>query len=201
MQLVAFWLSVTLGPVGAQSDPLASLDVGANLTLVKSALARRGVTRPMILEREVPQTLATALVDSGLLEAINGGGCTPRDRDGALSLAAFKRFMLGRRPGARYAVSFSERRGLSFMLARLNVPVDARADPRDGWSVQRLRRVRRALSSLAPYRPHPDKPDAYGNVFSWTGRSRRGVVRVRYRPERDELWVLLAPRQACRSRR
>ena len=193
MTVGVVWLLLSLGPAGAFPDPLASLDVGADVRVVEQALGARGVRRPVRLEGTAPQALARGLVDSGLLEAINGAGCTPRDGAGALRAEPFARFVLGARGGARYAASFSDR-GLSFFLARLSVPVDPRRDPPGGWSPHRLHRLRRALAALSPYRLFPEKPDRYGNVTRWKGRTPRGDVRIRYRPASDELWVLLAPR-------
>ena len=199
MVLVILGWAVMIGPAAVPPDPLASLDVGVRLEEVQRSLARRGVTRPQLLNRETPQALARALVDSGLLEAVNGAGCAPRDREGAFQAGPFARFLLGGQADARYVVSFSGSRRLSFLLTRVKVPVDRGADPKGGWSAKRLHRLRAVLSSLAPYRPRAESRDSYGNVTRWVGRTRRGVVRIRYRPEWDELWVLLAPRDVCRS--
>jgi hypothetical protein len=157
---------------------------------------------PELLEASEPQALTRGLLDNGLLETLNRFGFTPTLPGRGFDPSAFRAFLLLRRGdadltlvfGGNGAASDPAGRGRRLVLAllRLPVPVDPTQDPAGGWSPKRLRLLREALQALAPFALRGLEQDRYGNTFAWSGaHARLQDVRVWYRPERDELRLVL----------
>lgn len=136
-----------------------------------------------------PQAMRRALIDTGLLEAINRSGAAPKRKDGAFDFAAFHRFAFGGSTDET-TVAVMSQEGLRFLFTVRRVPVDASKD-RDGWAKARLHRIESALAALAPYDLQPVGKDRWGDSFQWKGKKGRDRIAVWYVAEQDELRVLM----------
>jgi hypothetical protein len=117
-----------------------------------------------------------------------------------LGQQALADFLLARQGERRLILAFEvagadgQGRRLRCALVRVPVPVDPSADPAGGWSPSRLHRLREALAEAAAFQLQVLERDRYGNAFAWKGRHPQGgQVRLWYRPEDDELRLLLVP--------
>ena len=180
MQLVLALLAI--------ASPIDSLQVGASEKDVAEGLRRGGGAVEWVDAGE-SQAMRKALIDSGLLAAINKSGAAPKRKDGSFDFSAFSRFGMARSGGARY-VAVMAQDGLRFLLAVKKVPIDAAKD-RDGWSEARLHRIKSALDELSPYDIKPTQRDRWGNSFQWKGKKGRDQIAVWFIPETDELRVLM----------
>lgn len=181
---------ILLFPLFLAQAELTQLHVGQSPLEVQAILERQGAVVHR-LESTDPQALRRALIDGHLLAEWNRQGLGPKTKEGGLDPRGFERLLIAEAPGRRWIATFS-RGGLTSVLGRFRVPVDASADPPGGWSPRRLDPLRRALNALQPFGLAPRDPDAYGNVTAWRARAGGGAVRVTYTPTEDELLVLLA---------
>ncbi|MBN2496654.1 MAG: hypothetical protein JXR96_18840 [Deltaproteobacteria bacterium] len=182
------WLLLA-APVGAGPGELVDKILSAD-RLARAAEAFPALER---LAQAQPQALRKALVDTGLLEALNRLDLSPRRPDGALDPSPMAVLLRGEIEGLPAVLSFDARGALRIAQLALRVPVltPDREGPEHGWSAGRLAARKRALASLARFSLEPLEKDAYGNVFVWKGRAGRAELRAWYRPERDELRVVL----------
>jgi hypothetical protein len=172
----------------ALASPVDSLHVGASEKDVAEGMKRSGASVAWVGSAE-PQALRRALIESGLLEAINRSGAAPKRKDGGFDFAAFRRFAFAKSGNASWVAALSQE-GLRFLLSVQRVPVDQTKD-REGWSGARLHRLQSALAALAPYELQPLAKDRWGNSFQWKGKKGRDRIAVWFVPERDELRVLM----------
>ena len=184
----ALGLGVLLGPRSGRANPFSGLSLARPLT--STALAEHGFSGARTWSARAPMAMKRGLIDTGLLEAINHAKATPKGRDGGLDAKALATFGVARRGKRRYAFAGSKGR-LRFALVRIPVPVDASKDGRGGWSPKRLHRLQGVLQELRAWNLRPSERDRYGNRFEWRGKALGGRVWVQYRPEQDEVWVLV----------
>ncbi len=172
----------------AIGSPVDSLALGASEKEVTEGLRRAGGAVEWVDAGE-PQAMRRALIDTGLLEAINRASAAPERKDGGFDFGVFRRFALAQTAG-RTSVAVMSQAGLRFLLVIERVPIDPSKD-RDGWTKARLHRLESALAALSPYELQPVSKDRWGNSFEWKGRKGRDRLEVWYRPERDELRILM----------
>ena len=141
------------------------------------------------LDVSAPQGFRSGLVDTELLSELNRHRWAPKRREGRFDVRPLSTFWVG----SGFVFAFDRRGALSFAMLRYRVPVDFSADPKGGWSSERLAARRRVVAELTPQLLlAPAKRDRYGNVFRWSGRRNDGTqARLRYLPTSDELRLLL----------
>jgi hypothetical protein len=170
------------------ASPVDSLHLGASEKDVTEGL-RRTADKVEWIDAGQSQAMRRALLDTGLLAAINRSGAAPKRKDGGFDFGAFSRFALAEAGAHRY-VAVMAQGGLRFLLVVKKVPIDATKD-RDGWNPARLHRIKSAITELSPYDLKPTQRDRWGNSFEWKGKKGRDQIAVWLVPESDELRVLM----------
>ncbi len=174
------------------ATPVDPIFVELRLGQTRAEVERTFSVAPRWLDATAPQALREGLIDSGLLETLSRFGAAPRHPEHGLALDRYLGFALAEQGGRRYAMIFeASPKGpvLGAVLVTTPVPVKATADPAEGWSPNRLAPLH-GTRALYPGLS-PAERDSYGNIITWRGNAFGGALRAWYRPDLDQVRLLL----------
>lgn len=176
-------------PTVAIDANVAEVEIGASVAEVERAISQSQLQAIEWRQRGEAGALASTLVDSGLLQALNEEGLTPHTAQGRLDTRRLTRFVSARSADRRFVLAFDDGGRLAFALVRITIVVDRAADPEghSGSGRARLDPLRGAVQ-LGARGLEPAERDERGNIFAWKAAGRT----LRYRPADDELRLVIS---------